>query len=192
MRPDLGQLRAALVHCPTLAGAFLKLHRIYQSTTEQLLSLGESGGEDSGRLVAPPPEAAVHNFFRRNRNHFRELEEAAGAFWEGVTPRDRRDLFLSEVPAEEGARHLGPRRRRRRLAEHAAPLRRKARAKSCSRQALDHPNRVFQLVHVMGLLTLSELLDSLLARSEIVGAREHGALPGGAGELLRRRRADAL
>ena len=32
-------------------------------------------------------------------------------------------------------------------------------------EALDHPNRVFQLVHVMGLLTLGELLDGLLRRS---------------------------
>jgi XRE family transcriptional regulator, fatty acid utilization regulator len=35
-------------------------------------------GKDHGS-----PEAAVHNVFRRNRNHFRELEEAAERFWAG-------------------------------------------------------------------------------------------------------------
>ena len=28
----------------------------------------------------------MHNFFRRNHNHFRELEEAAEAFWQGAAP----------------------------------------------------------------------------------------------------------
>ena len=37
-RPDLAQIRAALVHSPTLASAFLTLHRAYQSATDQLLA----------------------------------------------------------------------------------------------------------------------------------------------------------
>ena len=36
-RPDLTQIRAALVHSPTLAQAFLTLHRAYQNATDQLL-----------------------------------------------------------------------------------------------------------------------------------------------------------
>jgi XRE family transcriptional regulator, fatty acid utilization regulator len=41
-RPDLAQLRAALVHAPTLAAAFLKLHQGYQSAAEQLLATCEA------------------------------------------------------------------------------------------------------------------------------------------------------
>ncbi len=167
-RPDLGQIRAALVHCPTLAEAFLKLHGVYQGAADQLLSLGEGEGR-----VAASPEASVHNFFRRNRNHFRELEEAASAFWEGVTPesdeiysylkfRAKKSLGISVrvVPTADLPHTL------RRYDETAGEI--------LLSQALDHPNRVFQLVHVMGLLTLGDLLDTLLARSEITGPRETG------------------
>ncbi len=167
-RPDLGQIRAALVHCPTLAEAFLKLHRVYQGTADQLLSHGDGEG-----MVAAAPEASVHHFFRRNRNHFREIEEAAAAFWEGVTPepdeiysylkfrlRESLGISVRVAPAAELPHML------RRYNETAGEI--------VLSQALDHPNRVFQLVHVMGLLTLGDLLDALLARSEITGARETG------------------
>ncbi|MDR0808682.1 MAG: helix-turn-helix domain-containing protein, partial [Gemmobacter sp.] len=40
-RPDLAQLRAALVHSPDLAQAFLRLHRAYHATSDQLQSLTE-------------------------------------------------------------------------------------------------------------------------------------------------------
>jgi predicted transcriptional regulator/DNA-binding XRE family transcriptional regulator len=166
VRPDLAQLRAALVHCPELAAAFLRLHRGYQAVGDQLLSLG--AGE-----VTPSPEAEVHDFFRRNRNHFRELEEAAEAFWQGPAPetdeiyyelkrRLRRELGIQVrvVPVAALPHTL------RRYDERAGAI--------LLSQALDHPNRVFQLVHVMGLLTLGELLDGLLARSGIGGARGQG------------------
>ncbi len=79
-RPDLAELRAALVHAPGLAAAFLKLHRAWLATTDQLMSLA-AGQEADGPAIAAPPEAGVHDFFRRHRNHFPELEEAADAFW---------------------------------------------------------------------------------------------------------------
>ena len=42
IRPDLAQMRAALVHSPGLVQSFLALHRAWQATTDQLLSLTES------------------------------------------------------------------------------------------------------------------------------------------------------
>jgi XRE family transcriptional regulator, fatty acid utilization regulator len=171
-RPDLSELRAALVHCPTLAGAFLRLHRSYQTATDQLLSASESGA-GGGEIIASRPEAAVHNFFRRNRNHFRDLEEAAEAFWRGETPetdefysymkiRLRQALGISVrvVPVADLPQTL------RLYDEHAGEI--------LLSQALDHPNRVFQLAHMFGLLTLGPILDGLLARSGIVAAREKG------------------
>ena len=73
-RPDLQQMRAALVHSPALVQAMLRLHRGYQAATDQLLSLAE--GSDPV-VASTTPEAAVHNYFPRNRNSFRELEEVA-------------------------------------------------------------------------------------------------------------------
>jgi transcriptional regulator with XRE-family HTH domain/drug/metabolite transporter superfamily protein YnfA len=72
-RPDLPQLRAALVHAPALVHSFMALYRSYAVVSDQLLSLTESGAPQ----VSASPEAAVHDIFRRNRNHFREVEEAA-------------------------------------------------------------------------------------------------------------------
>ncbi len=172
-RPDLAQLRAALVHCPSLAGAFLRLHQSYQSATDQLLSISESGAGEARELVASRPEAAVHNFFRRNRNHFRELEDASETFWRDDAPetdeiysylklRLKRTLGIAVrvVPVADLPQSL------RRYDERAGEI--------LLSQALDHPNRVFQLVHMFGLLTLDAVLDGLLTRSDIAAPREQG------------------
>lgn len=42
-RPDLPQLRAALVHSPDLADSFLRLHRAYLAISDQLMSRGGLG-----------------------------------------------------------------------------------------------------------------------------------------------------
>lgn len=172
-RPDLSQLRAALVHCPTLAAAFLRIHRSYQTATDQLLSASEGGLGDSVEIVASRPEAAVHNFFRRNRNHFRELEEAAEAFWSGETPEP--DEFYSYMKLRL-KRALGLAVRVVPVADLPQTLRRydERAGEILLSQALDHPNRTFQLVHMFGLLTLGPVLDGLLKRSGIAGAREQG------------------
>ena len=172
-RPDLAQLRAALVHCPTLAAAFVRLHQGYQSMSDQLMAISEGGHDGGQRLLALSPEAVVHNFFRRNRNHFRELEEAAEGFWQGPAPETDDIYFhlkarlsaalgiaVRVVPAAELPQTL------RRYDERAGVI--------LLSQALDHPNRIFQLVHVMALLEHDRLFDDLLARSEITGHREQG------------------
>ena len=41
-KPDLTQLRGALVHSPDLVKCVLKLHRSYQAATDQLLASAES------------------------------------------------------------------------------------------------------------------------------------------------------
>jgi len=172
-RPDLSELRAALVHCPMLASAFLKLHRACQTATDQLLSAAAGVIGDGGEILASRPEAAVHNFFRRNRNHFRELEDAVGVFWRGETPET--DEFYSYMKLRL-KRGLGIAVRVVPVADLPQTLRRydERAGEILLSQALDHPNRVFQLVHMFGLLTLGPVLDDLLARSGITGAREQG------------------
>ncbi|OYW49890.1 MAG: XRE family transcriptional regulator [Rhodobacterales bacterium 32-66-7] len=160
-RPDLTQLRAALVHAPDLAAAFLRLHRSWQAATDQLLSLSE--GE--ARAINATPEAAVHNVFRRQRNHFRDLEDAAEAFW--TVPVERDEVYVAlKQRLRDG---LGISVRLARVEDLPGTLRQydEARREILLSEALDHTNRTFQLVHMCGLLEQRELLDGLVARSGI-------------------------
>ena len=157
IRPDLHELRAAQAHAPGLIGAFLQLHRSYLAASDQLLALAAQGAETS---IGASPEGAVHNVFRRNRNHFPALEEAATAFWGGAPPAP--DDLYSAIKARLAAAH-GIAVRLKRVAEMPQSLRRHdaARAEVWLSEALDHPNRVFQLVHVAGLIECGPMLDAL-------------------------------
>jgi predicted transcriptional regulator/DNA-binding XRE family transcriptional regulator len=162
-RPDLQQLRAALVHSPALVQATLRLHRAYLWAADQALSLAE---ESNGVIESTSPEAAVHNYFRRNRNHFPQLEEAAERFWKG-TPPDLDDVYsaLKRRLGEE----LGVRTRLVPVSEMPATLRQydEQRREILLSEALDHTNRTFQLAHMFGLFDQRHLLDDLIARSEL-------------------------
>ena len=165
-RPDLQELRAALVHSPGLADAFVRLHRAYQAATDQLLSVAESAGS----VLATSPEAAVHNYFRRNRNHFHALETSAEKFWDGA------DVESDEIYAALKLRlrqHLGINVRLVRVIDLPGTLRQydEPRREILLSEALDHTNRTFQLVHMTGLLEQAALLDALIAESGITELR---------------------
>lgn len=171
-RPDLGQLRAAITHSPDLARCLLRLHGAYLAATDALLTVAESDGRTgaASTRVSASPEALVHAFFRSRRNHFSGLERAAEAFWEGeAVPTDevygrakarlaeRHGLAVRLVPVSDlpfTLRDYDERRREVRLS-----------------QALDHPNRVFQLVHVAGLIEQRDTIEDLVAAAEIRDAR---------------------
>lgn len=168
-RPDLPQLRAALTHSPDLADSFLRLHRAYLAVSDQLLSL--AGTADGADAVLPAsPESNVHNLFRRHQNHFPDLEDAATVFWAGVTVpadevytalksrlRDTLALNVRVMPTDQMPNTL------REYDETAREVR--------LSEAMDHPNRIFQLVHVAALIEHHALLDRLLAQSGLEDAR---------------------
>lgn len=164
-RPDLTQLRAALVHAPDLSAAFLRLHRAHQAATVQLIALSES----EGTALATTPEAAVHYVFRRNRNHFAELERAAEGFW---APPVARDEVYSALKARLRDR-LGVNVRLVNVADLPGTLRQydEGHREILLSEALDHTNRIFQLVHMVGLLEQRTLFDDIVARSDITDAR---------------------
>lgn len=169
--PDLTQMRAALVHSPALVQAFLKLHRAWSAATDQLLALSEG---DAAAVVATP-EAAVHGAFRRNRNHFPALEEAAEAFWGGLPPeRDEVYVALKRRLLERS----GVRVRLVQVEELPGTLRRydEGRGEILLSEALDHINRVFQLVHMAGLMECRDVIEGLVARSGIEEARSAGRM----------------
>lgn len=168
-RPDLTQLRAGQTHAPGLVDAFLHLHRAYLAATDQLQAMAAqvTGAEP---VLATSAEGAVHNHFRRHRNHFPDLESAAESFWPGARPdpddlsaalkarlRSAHGVMVRVLPAAAlpGAlRELDEGRRELRLSE-----------------ALDHPNRVFQMTHVLGLLEFRGVIDALMARADLADAR---------------------
>lgn len=169
--PDLTQMRAALVHSPALVQAFLKLHRAWSAATDQLLALSEG---DAAAVVATP-EAAVHGAFRRNRNHFPALEEAAEAFWGGAPPeRDEVYVALKRRLLERS----GVRVRLVQVEDLPGTLRRydEGRGEILLSEALDHINRVFQLVHMAGLMECRDVIEGLVARSGIEEARSAGRM----------------
>lgn len=169
--PDLSQLRAALTHAPALAQAFVTLHRAWQGATEELLSLSEG----QTPLVTSSPEAAVHNVFRRNRNHFPDLESAAESFWEGgaVEPDEVYSALKRRLSERAGVRV-----RLVRVEDLPDGLRRydEGAREILLSEALDHINRVFQLVHMAGLLEQRALLDGLVEGSGIADPRGRARL----------------
>jgi hypothetical protein len=171
IRPDLPQLRAALVHAPGLVQSLFRLHRAWSGASDRLMALSEA----EGPAVASSPEGAVHNFFRKNRNHFPELEVAAARFWgDGVPDRDEVYSALKRRLAER----LGITVRLVRVEDLPGTLRQydEVRRVILLSEALDHTNRVFQLVHMAGLLEHATMIDPLAARSGISDARGLGRL----------------
>ncbi len=164
-RPDLPQLRAALVHAPGLVQSFMTLYRSYQVVSDQLLSLTENGAPQ----LSASPEAAVHDIFRRNRNHFRELEEAAEAFWPEAIEQDETYVTLKRRLRDK----VGVSVRVCRVEDLPGALRQydEGRREIVLSEALDQPNRTFQLVHMAGLLEQRSLLDALIQRSGITDLR---------------------
>lgn len=161
-RPEIAQIRAAIVHAPAVVQAFLTLYRAYQSASDQLLSLSQSDAAAAG----PSPEAAVHDVFRRNRNHFPALETAAESFWgSAAIPRD--DIYAALK--QRLRQKLGVSVRLARVEDLPSALRQydETRREILLSEALDHPNRIFQLVHMAGLLEQRQLIDSLVQRSNI-------------------------
>ena len=164
VKPDLTQLRAALVHCPDLAASLLKLHQAYLSALEHL-STGV-GADHGQEFFVASPEAVVHEFFRRQKNHFEVLEIAAG------------DILREQDPTMDEVYSWAKRRLQTTLGisvqlvpvsqmPHALRRYDADRRSVLLSEALDHPNRVFQLLHVSCLIEHEELLESLVEQASI-------------------------
>ena len=165
-RPDLAQMRAALVHAPALVQSLMTLYRSYQGLNEQLLSLVESEAPE----LSTSPEAAVHNVFRRNRNHFRELEDIAEGFWGGAL-LDRDEVYIALKHRLRDK--MGVTVRLCRVEDLPGALRQydETRTEILLSEALDHTNRTFQLAHMAVLLEQRSLLDGLIAKAGINDTR---------------------
>ncbi len=170
-RPDLHELRAALDHSPTLARSVVTLYDNYRKLTDRLMSARDAAAqEDVGAMLAATPEAVVHDLFRKNRNHFAQVEDIADGFFEGT------EVAADEVYFYLKSR-LGDRLAIKVLTVPASELPGTLRSYDPSKntlllsEALDYPNRIFQLAHMIGLLEFGSVIDTIISGSGINGAR---------------------
>ena len=77
--PPLADLRLVASNAPTLAHAFLDLHRAYRQSHERLASLDEALGREDAR-VRPSPWEEVRDFFHYCDNYIDAVDHAAEHF----------------------------------------------------------------------------------------------------------------
>ncbi|KAF0675419.1 helix-turn-helix domain-containing protein [Profundibacterium mesophilum] len=148
--PPMGDLRLAASNAPTLARAFLELHRAYRQGQERLASLDDALGRDSAR-IQPSPWEEVRDFFHYCDNYIDAVDRAA-------------EHFASRGPLEETARAV--------LADHGvaleitpdAPLRSfdPASGHLTLSAGASPATRRFQMLHQIALLTRGDLLEATL------------------------------
>jgi len=160
-RPDLQELRAALDHAPGLAESFIALHQSYRALLERVMM-----AQDAAAPSFASPEQRLHDVFRDRMNHFPGLEDLAARVREDIAlePDTAYDTLRARLRTVHG------------IAVHVVTVEeiedglRDYRAKEAVirlSEALDHPNRVFQLAHMVGLLEGEALLDDIVADSRL-------------------------
>jgi len=170
-KPDLQELRAALVHCPLLASNLLTLYKSYETVIDRLMSVSEDRDGETSPVFSANPETVVHDLFRRNRNHFPVLEQAAEDFRRGLATQS--DEFYSYLK----------RRMKKRLGIEVATVSageltlilreyNEETKQILLSESLDYPNKVFQITHVAGLLEFGDIIDGVIDAASIKGPRE--------------------
>lgn len=160
-KPDIQELRLAVDHAPSLVGNFLHLYGSHANLIERVMqSADQHQPADGGRLTSP--EAIVHDFFRQHSNYFSELDEHAEALrttdpcepddvysWLKTRLRELHDIEVHTTPIEKmnGALRI--------YDEKTGEIQ--------LSEALDYPNRTFQMAHMLGLIEFAPQIDSLTA-----------------------------
>ena len=151
--PALADLRLAASNAPSLARAFLNLHRAYRQTHERLASLDEALGRDEARMQ-PSPWEEVRDFFHYCNNYIDAVDRAAEHFARPASGRDAQDSALAalahigvtvEIADQDALRSYDSASRTLHLSRRADPA-----------------TRRFQLLHQLALLTRDDLLEATL------------------------------
>lgn len=166
-RPDLAELRGAIDHAPTLVDHLLTLYRAHRNTLDRMMREKGAGAADA--LMTLNNEAVIHDFFRDHRNHFAELETVAERLRraEPCAADDVYPTLKARLAREHGISVVT-----RPVEEMDRALREFDREEGVIRlsEALDHPNRVFQIAHVLALLEHDSLLDRIARSGQFDGA----------------------
>ena len=162
--PDVHELQAALDHAPVLIQNFLTLFQNHRTTLDNIMRIG--GDRMPQDLISLSPETTIHDFFRRHSNHFDALERAAeGLAAEQPCPpdemhmmlktrlRERHDIEVITLPVDE---------MKDALRIYDAPA-----GKLKLSEALDFPNRTFQMAHVLGFVACGDILRDITDDSSL-------------------------
>lgn len=148
--PPVADLRLAASNAPTLARAFLELHRAYRMSEERLAHLDEAMGVQSASVPISPWEE-VRDFFHYCDNYLDAIDRAAETVGRAGTPEKTAQERLSaagitvETGETPGLRHFD---------KHAGKLMLSARASAATRR--------FQLLFQLALQTQDQLLEATL------------------------------
>lgn len=159
--PDLQELRAAIDHAPELVRRFLHLHRDHRSLLEKLMRLGSGRMPDD--LVTTSPEAIIHDFFRTNSNYFDVLERAAEKL-RAAAPCSPDDVYATLKRRLATEHNIAIRTSSIEVMNDALRHYDEKEGVVYLSEALDHPNRVFQLVHVLSMIEFSKQMDKITQR----------------------------
>lgn len=162
--PDLQELRAAIDHAPRVVGHFLKLYSSHRSALEKMMRLGSERMPEN--LLSSSPETIIHDFFRNHANYFDALEESAEKL-RAAEPCDADDVYAMLKARLRGVHGIEVRSAPVEEMSRALRIYDEAESTVHLSEALDHQNRVFQLAHVLCLVELPEVLESLTANSGI-------------------------
>ncbi len=163
--PDLQELRAAVEHAPRLVGAFVQLHKTHRTTMEKMMRQSEA--QDGSDLRAMSPEATLHDFFRNHSNYFHGLEEAAERLRreEPCEPHDTYVTLKTRLKRKHG---ITIQTKSVEALDHTLRIHDRKNSLLILSEALDHQNRVFQLIHVIALLEMGDLLEDITRGSGIL------------------------
>lgn len=147
--PGIADLRLAASNAPTLARAFLHLHRAYRQTHERLASLDEALGRDNAQ---PSPWEEVRDFFHYCDNYIDAVDRAAEHF--ATQAADPVEAARNTLESRGISISLGESPELRSYDPAEKTLHLSARAAG--------PTQRFQLLHQVALLTQNELLEATL------------------------------
>lgn len=165
--PDLQELRSAIDHAPSLVDNFLRLYRSQRATLERISRLGRERMPDD--LLASSPEAIIHDFFRNHSNYFPPLEEAAERL-RAEEPCDADDLYVTLKARLKRKHNIAVRIASLDEIDQGLRYYDKQHGVVLLSEVLDHPNRTFQLAHVLCLVEQQDVLDALTGEIDISSA----------------------
>lgn len=155
--PPLADLRLTASNAPSLARAFLDLHRAYRQTHERLASLDEALGRDGDRSTSSPtsPWDEVRDFFHYCDNYIDAVDRAAERFAISIEPSksirtkavDRLKTTGTTVRFSDmtALRHFDPKTKILEISASAAP-----------------ETQTFQILLQLALLHQDQLLEATL------------------------------
>ena len=166
--PDLDELRLAIDHAPVLAAAFLKLYQSHRAAIDNIMRLGNE--KMPADMVALSSETTIHDFFRSCGNHFDPLERAAEQLaTDRPCPPDEMYMMLKARLHEKhgiSVTTLPIEEMKDALRIHDV----EGKALQLS-EALDYPNRTFQMAHVLCFVEFADILGSITEASSLTTKR---------------------